>query len=532
MNAKITGFILSSTPLKYLPQINPGLYTTTITGKWGYLVLYGTSEDMCPVKKGVWSLGFPAGGSLLEHNLIISLLEDKVNIENDWLGSVPVYFNREERIVSTYPEVCLKENVELDDEGLFLFFKYGFSVFGRTPFASVRSLRYYSSLIFSDEGLSVDEKPDPLKTEGIPDNADEDAILNELGECINQTIEKVNGSVVSPLSGGLDSRLINSLIEEKYKPLVHTYSYGFSKRQEKNFESVIGRETAFRLGLKWAHIPLRSAYQKIDQWHDLFGYAAHLHGMYHIEFYQRIIEQLAPEKPGMMFSGIGGSVFEGDHLADIEINTAKDLYHLSFNHGLSCGDYLVDEETETEKTFFEKNKSLLQDQRFVSVFMMRMKLPLLSYLISVPAALGIPSAAPFLNFKIASSMLALPAERRRGRLWLKEFFATRDLNFERRSRYGDTRNTLNYFFFKNHTFCPLSGESWQSFVPLSAIHKINDRLQHTGNLFNNIRFFLTTQRIVKELLRWVGIVNLFNKDFNCWATLKAVEMSILKRRNR
>lgn len=530
MNSKITGFILSPTPTDFLPAINPMIRRKTISGPWGHLTLFSTGNDIEAVEPGVWSLGFPPHTSLMDHNLLIRVTDEGVTIENDWLASIPVYFNEKEKIISTFPEVCLTEDTELNEEGMFLYLKYGFSAFGTTPFRSVQSLRYFSSLTCNRKRITLTEKPDPLTSLELSKPAGESEIINDLGRHINQAIGETSGPVISPISGGIDSRLINFLIEEHHKPRIHTYSYGVSTNQRRSFETEIGRKVAHALNLKWQHIPLQYAYENIHSWHDLYGFATHIHGMYQIEFYQRIKESLAPEEPAMMISGIGGSVFEGDHLSGIKAKSPDDLYKLAFTHNLSCANkYMIETPSPTEKQFFDNNRALLQEEKYFSVLMMRIKLPLLSYLTTVPAVMGIPSTAPFLNFETAVKMLSLPQHRRKERTWLKEFFTNHDLNFGTRCRHGDTRNTLNYYLFRNHTFQPLHEEPLQPYISKSEIRKINKYLKQANSFFPRIRYFLTSQRVIKEVLKIAGINNRFNKHLNCWATLKAIEKSVFKK---
>ncbi|MFW6203232.1 MAG: hypothetical protein ACOC30_02925, partial [Marinilabilia sp.] len=57
----------------------------------------------------------------------------------------------------------------------------------------------------------------------------------------------------------------------------------------------------------------------------------------------------------------------------------------------------------------------------------------------------------------------------------------------------------------------------------------NDRLGKTDSYLRRIQFFLTTSRVIKEILKFIGVFNTFNRDLNCWATLKAIEKTLLKK---
>ena len=73
----------------------------------------------------------------------------------------------------------------------------------------------------------------------------------------------------------------------------------------------------------------------------------------------------------------------------------------------------------------------------------RLRLTLLSYLLSVPASLGLRARAPYLDIDLAMRMLTLPAEQRKERRWQREFFARQGVDLEARAFSFDERNTLN-----------------------------------------------------------------------------------------
>ena len=536
MKSKIAGFILAPQPSDYTPAVNPSLIKTVLTGPWGYLTLYSTGEDIRPVARGVWSMGFPAGDSLMDHNLLISVTEYGVTVENDWLGSIPVYFNEKEKIVSTFPDVCLTKPPETDKEGLYLFFFFLFAALGTTPFKGIYTLRYYSALQYNKDTLSVTEKEDPLQEIDINTPTSENEIWDLLSNRIEDTLDQTSGPVINPLSGGYDSRIINALIPEKHQERNYTYSYGISPVQEKCFESQIARKVAHKLGVSWKQIHLSDAFQYTDLWHDLFGYGTHLHGMLHIEFFKKILNDLQPEAPGLMFTGISGSAFQGGHPPEKEATRPADIYHLALTHELNARSLLPDFETEAESKFFEQNRSLLKNPKWYPVMTMRIKMNLLHYLYKVPASMGIPSSSPYHDFEIARRMLSLPEKRRQNRTWVTDFFKKKDLHFGSRSLYGDTRNTLNRQLFRNAVYQPLTPEIWSNYgkdlINPEQIRQINQRLAATGARAESFRHFLTTQRVVKEILKKAGLTNTFTRDYSWWATLKAIEKSITTKNNR
>ncbi|MCA1745406.1 MAG: hypothetical protein LC643_06865 [Bacteroidales bacterium] len=529
MTSKISGFILSKKVIDYMPRINPHLKTKVIKGAWGVLVLYSAEEDFAPIDSGVWSLGFPAHPDLLKHNLLISVKEDGVLVENDWIGGIPVYYNPDDRIVSTYANVCLRDDKSFDEEGLYLYLKYGFSVMGVTPFRKVKSLRYYSSLRFSKNAIIVDEKEEPALSVDLSKPADEEEIRDLLREDIARLFDKTTGSVVCPLSGGLDSRVLCSLIPEKQRHRVNTYTFGISPRQEKSFESQIAKSVSKQLNLRWKHIPLKNAYRSTDEWHDLFGFGTHLHGMNHIEFLEKIQTDTPDDKHPILLSGLSGGAFSGGYLSGIKVENPNQLYDLALTHGLNCKSFLPYRETEAETRFFEQNKALLSDQRWYSVVSMRLKMNLLHYLYKLPDHMGMSSTSPYHNFEIVCKMLSLPPGRQKDRLWVRDYFKKIGLHYPVRNFYGDTRNTLNRQLFSASGFVGLNPQIWlNSPMQPVQIDQVNQFLQSYSSPIEVAKHFLTTQRVVKELVKIIGLKNNFNINLSAYQTLKSVEMSLLK----
>jgi hypothetical protein len=532
MASKIAGFVLTKGATDYLPEVNKNLNVKTIKGEWGNLYLYSTDSDIVPVREGVWSLGFPAHQNLLHHNLLLSVEKDSVLVENDWIGGIPVYFNQKKKIVSTYPEVCQGKNPRFDDEGMYLFMKYGFSAFGTTPFEDVSTLRYYSALRFEADKIVVTEKEDPALSVDLSRPAGEDEIWELIREDISHVMNETSGVVVSPLSGGLDSRIINALIPEEHKSRVRTFSYGISPVQKRSFEPRIANEISEKLGLKWEQIFLKDAFRYMDQWHDLFGFGMHLHGMMHIEFYKKILGKIDLNEPPLMFSGISGSAFQGGHPPKGYVTKPSDLYDLALTHGLNSNSWLPYRETEAETRFFEQNKALLAELKWYPVLTMRIKMNLLHYLYKLPDNMGISSTSPYHNFEIASKMLSLPDHRRNNRQWVNDFFKEKGLYIGNRTLYGDTRNTINRQLFLNHHFDPVDEKLLtDSPVPKQIIRRVNRKLKNIGTFRERLNAFFTTQRVIKEILKMTGIKNILNNNLSAYLLIKAVEKSVRKYSN-
>ncbi len=522
MNAKIVGFILSKYKIEYLPQLNPNIQIKDIDLPIGVLSLYCYGElSACLVKKGVYSMGFPPSDNLLDHNLLISVRENEVIVENDWLGIIPLFYNSAEAVVSTFPKVCLGSDKTIDNQGLFDYLKYGFSVFERTVFKEVRFLPFYSSLHFKGGEIITYQKEDPVKRIDEFKGATEQDIWKKFDAYCLSREQQTKGDIVIPTSAGFDSRIANYFMHDRSR--VKNYTYGISANQERSFEVQQAKQISKRLGHSWQQIHLKDAFHYINQWHDQYAFVANLHGMYHIEFYRKINE-LLQDNPASMVSGMGGDVLCGINSYTLSSNP-KYLYHLAYTHGLNYKLDGVKDDFQSEQQFMNKYNYLMEDVRLYPIITMRLKAVLISYVLTIPSMMGLPAWTPFLNFEIVMSMLNLPAERRKDRTWVRDFFKSKDLLPSHNMFFQDTKNRVNMHLHNNYTFEPLSDDFTLPYLSEERKHEINEYLGNIG-LKSKIKYQLTTTRVVKEILKKFGVTNEFSDLLTDYQTLKAIEMSL------
>jgi hypothetical protein len=125
-------------------------------------------------------------------------------------------------------------------------------------------------------------------------------------------------------------------------------------------------------------------------------------------------------------------------------------------------------------------------------------------------------------------MLSLPPERLHNRFWVKEYFKKTGLHYRSRSVFGDTRNTLNRQLFSASNYVDLNPQLWQN-TPIkpAQIDQVNQFLKNYSSPIELIKHFLTTQRIVKEVVKVFGLKNKFNSNLSIYQTLKCIEMTLL-----
>lgn len=181
----------------------------------------------------------------------------------------------------------------------------------------------------------------------------------------------------------------------------------------------------------------------LNEWDELFGISTHAHGMYHIEFYNQILPKVAGKNP--FLSGIVGDAWAGN-VGYQNISSASELGKISYNHGLnadSSQSNLISSYDIREK-FWLENADKLQNEFYQIVFLIRFKIILISYLMTVPSHFGFKPWSPFLDSEIALSMLTLPPSRRKNRIWQREFFQKNSLDLESMNLQVSIKNNLDY----------------------------------------------------------------------------------------
>lgn len=538
---KLIGFLIGKSPVKK-PNIdffNSKLSLLHIKFGEFDIYLWGIGEiDKCKVGDA-YSFSFPLTNALTDRNILIYFRDNSIVIENDWLGSIPVFYNPKKIIVSTIPNFCIDEKI-VHYEGLANFCDFGYSVFEQTFFQEVKFLRYYSRMLVSKDGISIKYKDD-IQLELKESTVDE--VINKIKEYIDERAINKETYEIIPTSGGYDSRLLNYLHPKKDKIL--SFTYGISKNQYDSFEVVFAKELSKILKTKWNWIKLENFYEieYIKKWFQIYGISTHLHGMYHIEFYNKIRSLLEKEFENASFtllSGIFGDVWAGSIKYE-DVNTYAELSKLGYTHGLRLDmKYLKQKPilSELREQFWNNNLQLIKNDIYKPILTVRLKIILISYLTIIPEYFGWPVWTPFLNFDIVSAMLRLPSELRRKRQWQKLFFRERGLNVEDFAGKITYNNQLDVEVARNSNIEPLDAKILKTYFSHHRISQINTIINTISRksssltgILNNFYSNLFYIRKVGGLLRRVGLSDPFVKALNEYYVLKAIELGFKHEKN-
>lgn len=520
---KIIGFLITEDD--NLPEIDffhSNLNKILIKkGKFN-IFLWGIGNiDNCSIDNK-YSLSFPLSLDLLDRNILLSFENDKIIIENDWLGSIPVFYNSKYKIVSTISVFCLKDK-KINNEGLKNFCEFGYSVFENTMFNEIDFMRYFSKIIIDDD-LSIEYKDDPIVKLFSEKEMDENNVISFIQKNISDIENKFDGDIILPISGGYDTRLLSFLIHDKSR--IRSFTYGTSKKQNQSFEVVNAKKISEIYKINWNHVELSDFNKYIDVWFKIYGFSAHLHGMYQVEFYDNIFKKNKFKNP-FFLSGIVGDIWAGS-IKYSDLIDFDDVLDLGYSHGISIPLKFLKikgNEEKLKKKFFQDNIKFLENDKFKSIFTVRMKIILLSYLLQIPEYFGVPAWTPFLNFKVVGAILSIDEDRRNDRIWQKDFFDKVGLNLENMNLKSDKSNFLDYEIAKKSHLEPINFNLMEKYISKERLLEINLKLKRISWVEDFFNKLLQTGKI-GWILNKIGFKNNYLEVINEYYIIKTIEKSI------
>lgn len=537
---KIIGFTISKQPHNEKPDVfNVGLTIRSWQHGGWHISVWGIGDlTKCYTNENQFSLSFPLSRSLLERNILVTLAEKEILIENDWLGSIPVFYNEKEQVASTLINSVIAQTsaVTMDAEGFNNYLDFGYSALEKTPIAGIKFMRYASRLHFSELGCTYEYGVDPAlilsKVATTPAQT-----LDFLATSVGKKAEEVSGQIILPMSGGFDSRLLGSFISQSHRGRIKAFTYGVSNPQIASKEVVNGRLVAKKLQITWQQIQLDSFHSLYPEWFSLFGCSIHFHGMYQIEFYKKIRQQGVLE--ASVLSGIIGDAWSGNVQIG-PIRTFEEVKKLGYSHGLnfSSSNSSMSKADTGIRNFFTTYGPALFDERLRIIFSMRFKLILLSYLLTVPEYFGYPAWAPFLDLRNVEAILSLPAgERKKERRWQIEYFKAHDLYVEDIPAERLFDSTVDLDNLKTNPLAGVEEKALLAYIKATKLARTTaeyQRLLATGlsTSPSYARVFAWIERLrIRPLLAAFGIkVNYRRKETAYVETLilKPIELTIQK----
>lgn len=446
--------------------------------------------------------------------------------QTDWLGTRPVFYHEQTGAVShSVADVFDCTEFEIDAAGLRDYLDFGYAVFGQTPIRHVKFLPSCSRLVSEDGRLDIKALPDPVD-EWLGRTSIEEDVLERMVDRVGVWERSVAGEIVIPTSGGYDSRLLNWLVGDKAR--IRSFTYGLSEPQAASTEVVRAKHLADILGTRWQFIPLGDFHLYFDLWDALYGPATHAHGMYHIEFFAKMMPLVSKGSP--FLTGIAGDAWAGS-IPAIGLDSARDLTRLGYSHGVHADPsrLVLRARGSARDEYWREHKDRLADPRYQVVALIRLKMILLSYLIRIPEYFGFKVWSPFLDPDVCLSMLTLRSARRRDRVWQADLFRRVGLDLEAQCSGGSTQNNLDGQAIERLPPTPLDVDVLSEVVTRRYVEWINRSVRRSG-LTDRLLWRLHKQHLLGRCLRRAGVRHRGMDAYFAYVTLRPVER-LLKRRN-
>ncbi|MEM6630826.1 MAG: asparagine synthase-related protein [Bacteroidota bacterium] len=424
--------------------------------------------------------------------------------ESDWLATQTFFFNSHTgKISQSISEVINFANFEWNWEGLENYLSIGYSVLGETPVKNVKFLQANSHLVKDKKGqLTTFENYD--KEQELLGKLEVETQPAEVVELLRSKIvsweRKTDRPIILPLSGGYDSRFIFSALQDKKR--LHCFTYGLSADQAKSLEVVRAKSIVEAFDTNWTFVALGAFNEYLDSWYQVFGCSTHAHGMYHIEFYEKIRTYL--NRGAYPFvSGLIGDAWAGN-VQISQISTPSDIAKLGYSHGLRASpEHMVRKNKSNHilEKYFEQKKHLWKSSKYRVVESMRMKMMLLKYLMVIPREFDFEVFAPFIEEESALAMHNLSNEQKQNRKWQADYFESVGLDIENRMLEFDNGNTLNSQSLKHQRIPLLSEKLLGEIISPNYVAWINKNLLNTAKSKFSYRMnsYLKGKRLVHRL---------------------------------
>ena len=154
-----------------------------------------------------------------------------------------------------------------------------------------------------------------------------------------------------------------------------------------------------------------------------------------------------------------------------------------------------------------------------------MKIILISYLTQIPEYFGMPAWTPFLNFEIVKAILNLNKDRRKARIWQKDFFKRVGLNLEDMNLKSDKRNRLDYDISKSVQIEKIDIELMKKYINEKRLIEINKLLSRIS-IYENLKNELLYIPKIGGLLRKLGLKNNYLIALSNYYVIKAIEKGL------
>lgn len=350
--------------------------------KYQNLNLFIIYEDELEIEISDKEISFPIGNlgrRPLEFDRFLKIKINNINIsiENDYAGTIPVYYSTRDYISISNIEPCVvldskTSSQDVSYENIYGFLRYMHFIWDETAYEHIYTMLPDSVYYYNLQDFSIESKY--LQTvkssnENISLSDEEVSIkLNQLNdELVYRSLSHYD-QIILPLSSGYDSRMILASLskQKELKDKLYCFTYGSNG----SIEVEAGRRLTSELGVKWAFIDLPLEFltkDYLNDIHNIFGSSLHMHGMYQLEFFNEITKRIKIEKNSCLTSGFMTGVPAGQHNSLLGITDVSSKLTEHMNK-FSQSKYWTDEVLQKMEVFKENNYIEKAEERFQKAF--------------------------------------------------------------------------------------------------------------------------------------------------------------------
>jgi hypothetical protein len=247
--------------------------------------------------------------------------------------------------------------------------------------------------------------------------------------------------------------------------------------------------------------------------------------MYHWEFYSKIAQQI---EPSGLVSGIIGDLWAGSVMTTAP-RSPDDLLDLGYRHGLHADSKRAGLNSQTHRIqeYDEQKNNLIEPKRRI-IYLVRTKLILLSYLLRVPEQIGFKPVTPYLTLDFAMQLLNLPEERRKNRVWQREFFKREGLNVENNAMRNSRMNSLDFENIRSSPPSMLDSNLLREVISSEYVSWINRNIQNIGKI-GVLRHYASRLRYVSRIVRTLGIDDDVLEAYSAYLTIRPIQDALERR---